>query len=93
VSFYPYAKSYFESHPHKHEWNRKLAEMLTKGRLEHLADKAIRNRARDRDAAEASIYDPSQFRVIPQAEAEAQAAWGMQMKQNAETMRKEGVPV
>ncbi len=69
ASFYPYAKSYFEFHPHKHEWNRPLSETLTEKLLEFSADKAIRDKARDEAMNVASIVDLSDMREITQSEA------------------------
>ena len=90
ASFYVYAKRYFESRPHNHE-RKPLAEILNKGRFEFLADKAIRQQTRD-EVEGVIRADFSDIRIIPQDEAEAQTALRAKMKQDAETLRKEGVP-
>lgn len=91
ASFYAHARGYFESPPHKHERNKTLAEMLNKGRFEFWADKTIRERARDEVMAAPIRTDFSDIRIIPQEEAEAQAALRAKMKQEAREL-KHGVP-
>ena len=88
ASFFPYAKSYFEFHPHKHEWNRKLVETITKARLEHLADQAIRDRARDEARYVAMpVLDSSNMRVVPQAEALMVEETRKQMREDAAQLK------
>ena len=90
-SFYRLFPRDFER-PHAIYRSKSLRQMF-KGSFEVWADKAIRERARDEVMAAPIRADFSDIRIIPQEEAEAQAAVRMQMKRDAEKLRREVVTV
>ncbi len=91
ASFYAHAKRYFESRPHKHEWNKPLTEMLNKGRFEFWADKGIRDRARGEVLDAPMLADFSNMRIVSDAELIQRGQLTQKMADEAAALRNEKV--